>query len=311
MQSYLAVTDYNWWRFLAGLQPDEVNFWQPSSGQAFRALKQGEPFLFKLKSPHNAIAGGAFFISYTQLPLSLAWDTFGLKNGMPDYQSLASKIRGLRRDRTLNPSIGCIVLTSPFFFAKSDWIPVPPDWSKNIVRGKTYNLQERHGARLWKRVRAQLATQRAEASPESSEAPLVAEELAQYGSEYVARNRLGQGSFRTLVTDAYERRCAFTGEKTLPALQASHIKPYASSGPHRVNNGLLLRADVHQLFDRGYMTLTKDLQVEVSKRIKEEFENGKAYYALHGQPLQAIPTGGEDQPSATFIEYHNTEVFAS
>ena len=311
MQLYVGVTDYDWWRYLAGLAPDEVNFWQPSSKQGFRALRPGEPFLFKLKAPHNAIAGGAFFVSYTRLPLSLAWDAFGLKNGTPDYATLAGKISSYRGNQVPNPTIGCVVLTRPFFFAEDNWISVPANWSKNIVRGKTYSDQDPHGAHLWEQVQAQLAIQRAKTEHASSEASIVAEELVRYGSEYVAQHRLGQGSFRTLVTDAYGRRCAFTGEKTLPALQASHIKPYAASGPHRVSNGLLLRADVHQLFDRGYMTLTRNHRIEVSGRIEEEFENGKAYYALHGQSLQAKPTATEDQPSPTFIEYHNTEVFAS
>jgi len=53
------------------------------------------------------------------------------------------------------------------------------------------------------------------------------------------------------VTDAYTRRCAITGEKTLPALQAGHIRPHAKSGPHEIRNGLLLRSDLHNLFDLG------------------------------------------------------------
>ena len=84
------------------------------------------------------------------------------------------------------------------------------------------------------------------------------------------------------VTDAYARRCAITGEKTLPALEAGHIRPYAKNGPHEIRNGLLLRSDLHNLFDLGYLTVTLDYRVNVSRRIKEEFENGRDYYALHG-----------------------------
>lgn len=65
----------------------------------------------------------------------------------------------------------------------------------------------------------------------------------------------------------------------MPVLNAAHIKPYAEDGPHEVRNGLLLREDLHTLFDRGYMTITKDYRVEVSKRIKEDYGNGKEYYA--------------------------------
>jgi putative restriction endonuclease len=60
---------------------DEVNFWQPGGGTPFRALESGEPFLFKLHSPHDYIVGGGFFAHSTSLPVSLAWEVFGEKNG--------------------------------------------------------------------------------------------------------------------------------------------------------------------------------------------------------------------------------------
>lgn len=72
-----------------------------------------------------------------------------------------------------------------------------------------------------------------------------------YGNPYLTKPRIGQGSFRLLVTDAYKRRCAITGENTLPVLEAAHIVPYSQNGTHDVSNGLLLRADFHKLFDAG------------------------------------------------------------
>ena len=54
-----------------------------------------------------------------------------------------------------------------------------------------------------------------------------------------------------------------------------------------MRNGLLLRRDIHSLFDAGYVTVTPDFRFEVSRRIKEEFENGRHYYALHGQMINA------------------------
>jgi len=107
------------------------------------------------------------------------------------------------------------------------------------------------------------------------------------------------------VTDAYARRCAITGEKTLPALEAGHIRPYAKNGPHEIRNGLLLRSDLHNLFDLGYLTVTLDYRVEVSRRIREEFENGRHYYALHGQSLAVLPQHESTRPAPEFIEWHN------
>ena len=311
MNLFLGVTDLDWFDFLQAAQPAEVNFWRPS-GQGFAALDPGEPFLFKLKAPRNVIAGGGFFVRYTRLPLTLMWDVFGQKNGSADFQALAARIRGYRGDENLNPHVGCVILTSPFFFEREDWIRVPKSFSPNIVSGKTYATTREAGQRIWDQVRYRLERAGdALTGPGEDRAPSpgrVAEDLEEFGSEYVARNRLGQSAFRAVVTDAYGRRCAVTREKTLPALQASHIKPYAASGPHRVDNGLLLRADVHQLFDAGYVTITTDYEIEVSRRIKEEFENGSEYYALQGRPLW-IPDSEPERPSQKFITHHNDEIY--
>ena len=124
-----------------------------------------------------------------------------------------------------------------------------------------------------------------------------------YGLPFLTRGRLGQGAFRVLVTDAYQRRCAVTGEKTLPVLEAAHIKPYAEEGPHRTNNGILLRSDLHRLFDLGYVTVTPDSRLLVSRRLKHEWQNGKAYYAHHGQELQIQPEQAADRPAPEFLRW--------
>jgi putative restriction endonuclease len=105
------------------------------------------------------------------------------------------------------------------------------------------------------------------------------------------------------------RRPKARGERTLPVLEAAHIKPYADTGPHLVSNGLLLRSDLHILFDDGYVTVTEDLRVEVSKRIKEEFENGRDYYTHAGQRLAVVPDAPDERPSAEFLRWHNEHVF--
>jgi putative restriction endonuclease len=97
--------------------------------------------------------------------------------------------------------------------------------------------------------------------------------------------RLGQGAFRVLVTDTYKRRCAVTREKALPVLEAAHIQPVADGGPHSVSNGLLLRSDVHTLYDLGYVTIAPDLRFRVRHRLKKDFDNGEHYYQLHGSTI--------------------------
>jgi putative restriction endonuclease len=302
------VTDEDWYRRHLYARPDEVNFWQPSGHQQFRALQSGEPFLFKLHSPKNFIVGGGFFVRYSPLPVSVAWEAFGLKNGVSSQRELMDRVRRYRSgDVGLDPVIGCNVLTSPFLFQEKDWIPVPPSWAPNIVRGKTYDTESAEGQALWESVKRALG----KADQVSDPAKSTAHEGPRFGAEFLTRSRLGQGTFRVLVIEAYQRRCAVTGEKTLPVLQAAHIKPYADGGEHRVSNGLLLRSDLHKLFDTGYITVTPEMRVEVSARLRAAWHNGREYYAFHGKELSVVPAERSCLPDRTLPDWHNSQLFKS
>jgi putative restriction endonuclease len=195
--------------------------------------------------------------------------------------------------------IGCRVLTQPFFFTEDHWIPVPASWSPNIVSFKTYNTDNAEGLALWKSVNDHLGQSRLTG---------IADDRARFGEPHLIRPRLGQGAFRVLVTDIYRRRCAVTQERTLPALEAAHIRPYGDGGAHEARNGLLLRRDIHSLFDAGYVTVTPNLHFEVSRRIREEFENGRHYYVLHGRTIDApLDVGQSPDPDA--LTWHNEQCF--
>jgi putative restriction endonuclease len=305
---YVGVTDNLWYEYLKQLRPDEVNFWKPGGG-SFNILLPGAPYLFKLHRPYNHIAGGAFFVRYSRLPLSIAWEAFEQKNGANDFQSFREMVLQHRLTTELDPDIGCAILSSPFFFSQEDWIPAPAEWSSNIVVGKRFDFNEPAGKRLWAQVKERLEHIGLLVKPGSVQPEQVKEEGVRYGNPMLVRPRLGQGGFRVEVTEAYSRRCAITGERTLPVLHAAHIKPYSESGPHDTKNGLLLRSDLHTLFDKGYITLTEDLHVQVSPRIRREFHNGRDYYTLHDRPLLVLPSRPNDMPSPEFIEWHNQHIY--
>jgi len=306
VRAWIANTDYEWYRFLSGRPDlDEVNFWRPSSG-TFRALSPGEPLLFRLKAPHNKIAGLGFFVHFSVLPASLAWAAFEAKNGAASEASMRERIEKYRRrrreegDAGLDYKIGCIILAEPTFFPERDWIDQPSDWHPNTEVGRTQDLAAGEGRRIWQAVMDRLRGSRV-SEPTLSDC---------FGAPVVVRPRLGQGAFRILVTDTYQRRCAVTGERTLPVLEAAHIRPYAAGGPHEVTNGLLLRSDLHTLFDRGYVTITPDYRLEVSRRIRQEFENGRDYYAFSGRKI-VLPGASGAHPDSELLDWHNQHVFRS
>lgn len=302
MQAYVGITDRDWFDFLRSRPHlDEVNFWQPSGSHQFKALKPGELFLFKLHSPMNFIVGGGFFAHSNIFPINLAWASFEEKNGarnLPEMRARVAKYKHQPQSPMTNYDIGCIILEQPFFLDQKDWIPVP-DWHPSIVQGKGYDLTTEPGLSIWTRLHMP--------TPNRNGYELQ-EERARFGQPVTILPRLGQGSFRLMVTDTYERRCAITNERTLPVLQAAHIKPYSEGGQHAVSNGILLRSDIHTLFDEGYVTITPSMEFEVSRKIKEEFENGKDYYRLHGSKIR-LPANSIYHPDPKFLEWHNTTKF--
>ncbi len=262
--------------------------------------------LVKLPAPVNWSAGGGFFAHFAVLPVSLAWDTFRLKNGVRDYDEMRSRIehyRGIPPNGRDDYHVGCVILADPFFLDREHWLPPPDDFHPNIVRGKSYDLTSPVGRGLWERVLGEraLVSHTIAERQEPPEGPF-------YGTPSLVKQRLGQGAFRVLVMDTYERRCAVTREKVLPTLQAAHIRPVSAGGGHRVSNGVLLRADVHALFDRGYVTVSPDLTFRASRRLRDDFDNGDYYLQLAGTKIW-LPPDEHDRPARELLQWHADTVF--
>jgi putative restriction endonuclease len=307
----IAITDEGWYSFLEQ-RPDltELNFWTPSAHRSFRA-PDFSPFLFKLRAPHNAICGFAYFARFSTLPDWLAWELFGHGNGCASFEEMYSRIARIRTgfrydERAGSEEIGCIQLVTPTFFPRGAWIPQPSDWRARIQASVKYDLSVGEGRRVWESCIAQAASLAAYSATIGLSSS--GERGPRYGDPRLVQPRLGQATFRTAVLDAYGRACAITGEHSLPALQAAHIRSYAQDGPHEVRNGLLLRADLHRLFDTGYITVSSDLRLHVGERLRTDYNNGRSYYPLHGVQLN-VPSVGLHRPERAFLEWHNEQVF--
>jgi putative restriction endonuclease len=309
----ISLTDWEWFQFLSR-QPglEEVNFWRPSDVRTPR-LQPGTPFIFKLHQKQGGwIVGFGIFARHSVLPMWMAWDAFESRNGAPDFARFHELLAAVRRSKGLSADpagtypIGCVMLSSPIFFAREDWISSPRDWpATGVMQGKGYDLASGEGARVWEACQAR-ALGRGRTEGFASRAAEAGQE--RYGIGALVRPRLGQGTFRIAVTDAYGRSCAVTTEHSLPVLEAAHIRPYARDGSHEVSNGLLLRTDIHRLFDKGYVTVAPDHRFLVSRRLKDEYENGRTYYELHGKMIQ-LPRSAGDCPDRDNLEWHAREVF--
>ena len=121
---------------------------------------------------------------------------------------------------------------------------------------------------------------------------------------------MGQGHFKRAVAAAYSNRCAVTASATFPSLEAAHIRPFANGGEHAVSNGLLLRTDVHRLYDRGYISVDPDLRLRVSPQLREHGWNGVEFYQRESHGF-AIPTPQDPvlQPNRDALSWHFETVF--
>ncbi|MFY9779964.1 MAG: HNH endonuclease [Candidatus Baltobacteraceae bacterium] len=297
MKGFVAVTDPDWIDLLAATGAREANFWQPRPTTVRQP--EGTPWIFKVRGT-NRVAGFGLLEYWTTMPLSVAWETFGLANGVRSLTEMIDRVQQLRRDREPDSNVGCVALTSLTLLDRSDWISAPADWHSNIVRGAGYDLSAGEGSRVWNQLLA-LTDSRAELSA-------LLEVPGGFTNPSLVAARRGQGAFRLMVIDAYDRRCAVTGERTLPVLEAAHIQPFIEHGRHEVRNGILMRSDLHKLYDRGLVTVEPDLTFRVSRTIDRDYSNGKVYYALEGKTI-ASPARAEARADKARLAWHASEVF--
>ena len=279
----VAVTDDDWFEMLRQ-QPNlsEVNFWAPSAAN-FRALQPGEMFLFKLHAPRNVIVGGGIFAYANALPCSLAWEAFrrGQRRAFGAGDARAhcplpqgrSKRSERFRDRLPHPDATVLLRRGRLDSRAAELVA-----EHRLVQ----DLQHRRCARacaLWDAVNERLSRLRRSGHGRSQGALWRA--AAHPAAPWAGRVPGARDGY--LSVGAARSRRSGRCRRLKPRISA----PMAMAATHEARNGLLLRRDIHSLFDAGYVTVTPDLQFEVSRRIKEEFENGRHYYALHGHKIDA------------------------
>jgi putative restriction endonuclease len=267
---FVANTDNAWFDFLSS----EANLTEVNfwwpGEMAFKALQPGELLVFRLKSPRNKIGGFGVFSSHSPLPIQIAWESFGRANGVASFEALRSTIAEYRTDSNVSP------MTNIGCTILVEPVFFPPDLWFDLPSSWSRSIQRGKVYCTEDSEGLKLWNQLQDAAhlcklPVASE---MAEVQARYGAPTLITPRLGQGAFRVAVTEAYGRQCAITAGKVLPAL-----------------------------VDKEYRFL-------VSKKVRENFNNGEEYLQLHGKMLR-LPLGKSDWPNQDFLHWHNQYRFLS
>lgn len=313
---FIAVTDPAWFAYLSARSltrtVDEVNFWSPSARAPMKRLSPGEPVFFRLKSPTNAIAGYGFYATFALLGLRDAWQSFGDKNGDADVVKFLQRIGAYRHENLLaqntSPApLGCTILRDAVFWPRDRWIPwgEPEGWASNIVRGKT-EIDAVRASRLLSEIQFDRMPEPEEFADDFE--PLEVDERTVLLAS--TKPRVGQGTFRTRLLDVYGRKCAVTGERTEPILQAAHVQSYLGPRSNHIQNGILMSQEFHTLFDAGLVSITPDYEVRVSPAIREQWSNGRRFYEYEGRSI-VVPKDPELRPSRAALEWHARKVFVA
>jgi putative restriction endonuclease len=174
---------------------------------------------------------------------------------------------------------------------------VPDDFVPHVGQGKRYSLDKGEGRRLVKECLTR--ARRMAASDRIADGPV------DYGTALAPRPRLGPLSSAAAVFDAYDRRCAVTGEASVPALTAVRIRELPGAAGFPVSNAILLRADIARLFEAGYLTITPESFLRVSATLRKASDD---YAALDGRPVR-IPRDASLRPMVESLWWHNETKF--
>lgn len=110
--------------------------------------------------------------------------------------------------------------------------------------------------------------------------------------------RQGQGEFRQNLLNAYKERCAITGWAPIEVLDACHIESHSVSGNNETRNGILLRTDLHNLFDRGLLKINhNNFMVEIDVSLEDT-----KYWSLNNKKLKSKFKPGVEYLKARYID---------
>lgn len=293
---YIGNTDHDWFRFCKENSPlREVNFWQPSR-QHFKAMHEGGIFFFRCKAPINKIGGFGTLASAGVASVATCWDELGISNGTRSKEEFLERVSKYNKNVKVDEQtlVGFKILVDPVFLDEEHWIDLPADWSQNIVTGKSYNSISMEGERLLTFYRSHQSSAFRDSKFDDfgfSDHPVPACTMGQ-----PQKVRSGQARFKFALLDAYEARCAVTGSSVEAFLEAAHIIPFSESMDNSVNNGILLRCDIHTLFDRGLLNINGNYLVELSDKFFELYPDDIIYRGLHGQKI-SLPKKASWHPS--------------
>lgn len=259
----ISPTDNDWFEFLKGVELNSfINFWTPTPWN-INSDNRISRWYFLLKSPIREIAGFGEFIEYKNLTANEAWIEFGQRNGCIDKDELLKRVQSYidknskEFGKTLiqpeDYKIGCIVLKNSQFWEPENY-KKPKDYGiefpTQVVKFKYFPVEDPFFS----------------AEQQSPSDFKLLDSLRESNKREI-NQRFGQSTFKGMLLKAYNNKCCISGESCPELLEAAHIQKYINKDSNHIQNGILLRVDLHRLFDSGLLWLTEDYRVQLSSEV--------------------------------------------
>ncbi|MFN4247516.1 MAG: HNH endonuclease [Flavipsychrobacter sp.] len=291
----ISPTNDKWFQYLKENNYNSfINFWTPTPWN-IKQLADSDKLYFLLKSPIRKIGGYGEFHSYINLSVHDAWVKFGQRNGCSNKADLISRIQtyleknsSQHKGKTIDAEthiIGCIILKNCQFWEADDYIihsEYNIDFAEQIVKIKYFNTYNPFDIE----------------QNQQSNYQIVSEPKEEYKT--LTNSRKGQSSFKGKILKSYNNRCCISGESCPELLEAAHIQQYLNSSSNHIQNGLLLRVDLHRLFDCGLLLIDPDYRVKISSILKDS-----SYYKYDGITI-SIPDNPAHHPSKASLKLRIT-----
>ncbi|WP_420386022.1 HNH endonuclease [Roseivirga sp.] len=292
----ISPTDLDWFNYLkSNNHTYKVNFWTPTPWNISK-LSKGDHLYFMLKAPIRKIGGFGIFEDYKTLSFDDAWNQFGLSNGCGSKDELQEKLYLYKNNRSNNlknnssTQLGCIILKTPIFLDNEHFLDLQNfdiSFSRHIVKIKYYLDHDP----LINHI----------ISNQSSKDFHLVDLNQKKSKQTMVKERKGQSLFRFTISEAYKHRCCITGEKIPELLEAAHIQPYINTNSNHVKNGLLLRTDLHKLYDSGLLFIDESYTVHISQYVRSH------YYNQFHQTRIELPNNENDHPSKNALKLRRYE----
>lgn len=285
-----------------------VNCWRATNdaiSDALLHLEPGSMVMFMTENMHTdfkyKIVGGGFFTGFRNLKPDDAWDVYGTRNGCLDYEQFLDAVK--EESGSADANINSLILSNIFFFDPRKCVHVPEELVTDFDKDSrfVFNMTDPIAQYLHSLVMV-------------ARKPLVNQEGRNFQGMYFmaahANSRDHQAIFDAKVNAAYNFCCAITGTRVSPVLEVAHIKPFFDTKFQTVQNGILLRSDLHKLFSAGFITLDyrsiSDIRVKTSKQYQSIF--GNEYQCFDGKNIN-LPEDINLRPLHEYITWHNENRF--